>query len=138
MFAQVVSPETVQQASSSLIKDTALGAFALICLALAVWAIIQLKKVQDSRVDDKESAADRLEKANEKDRAAQAELTKVVDKLAGVQSETSRAIDRNTTAVQENTRALETVVRDAIRARGGGGSGGYPATRPDPRREPGR
>lgn len=131
-----VPPEVVHEAGTSLIKDTALGAFALICLALAVWAIRELKKVQDARVADKELAADRLEKANEKDRAAQGELTKAVDKLASAQSETSRAIERATAAVQENTRALETVVRDAIRSRGTGGSGGYPATRPDPRREP--
>lgn len=138
--AQPVSPETVQQAGSSLIKDTALGAITIICLALAVWAIRELKKVQDSRVIDKEKAADRLEQTNEKDRAAQGELTKAVNALAGSNAEQGRAIERNTAAIQENTRALETVVRDALRSRGTGGSGGYPATRPprtDPRREGG-
>lgn len=135
---QPVSPEVVNQAGSSLIKDTALGAITIICLALAVWAIRELKKVQDARVADKEKAADRLEATNEKDRASQAELTKAVNALAGAQAETGRAIERNTQAVQENTRSLETVVRDAIR-RGTGSSGGYPAMRPprpDDRKEP--
>lgn len=141
VYAQVpVSPETAAAAGSSLIKDTALGAFAIICLCLAVWAILQLKKVQDSRVTDKEKSADRLEAANDKDRIAQGELTKAVNALATSNSEQAKAIERNTAAIQENTRSVETVIRDALRSRGTGGSGGYPATRPreparDPRRE---
>lgn len=145
-FAQPVGPETVKEAGSSLIKDTALGAITIICLALTVWAIRELKKVQDARVLDKEKAADRLEAANEKDRAALGELTKAVDKLAAAQSETGRAIERNTQAVQENGRTLENVVTRALEAaarsaRGTGASGGYPAVRPEgppPRPDPRR
>lgn len=133
MLFQVVSPEVMNQAGSSIIKDTALGGFALICLGLAVWAIVQLKKVQDSRVDDKEKAADRLEAANEKDRAAADKLTVAVRDLANAQGEAGRAVtsalERQTRAIEENTRTLGGIVREAVN-KISKGSGGYPATRP--------
>lgn len=133
---QPVSPEVVNAAGSSLIKDTALGAITIICLALTVWAIRELKKVQDQRVRDMENSAKRYEEANEKDRAAQAALTQAVNALASAHAETNRATERNTHAIQEHTRALEGVIRDAIRR--AGTSGGYPATprSRDPREEP--
>jgi len=130
-----VSPSTVADASSSLIKDTALGAFALICLALAVWAILQLKKVQDARVDDKEKAADRQEKANAEDRKAQGEVAKALSELASAQSESAKAMDRLTRAVEDNTRAQNDIVRDAVRVvrRSSGSSGSMVAVQTPPR-----
>lgn len=124
-----VSPDVVDAAGSSLIKDTALGAFAIICLTLAVWAIRTLKQVQDDRVTDNAQAAGRLEAANEKDRATQAEGTKAIQALASAVAEQARGVERLASAVAENTRALETIIRDALRSRGTGASGGYPNPR---------
>ena len=129
------SPSSFAEAVAVIARETILGAVALLGLGVALWAILQMKKTQDQRVEDTNKAADRLEKTNEADRSAQAKTTESVTKLAEAVTEMGRAIDRNTQnakensqaqiqALRDNTSALNNVVRDLYRGRSGSGSSG--------------
>jgi hypothetical protein len=83
----------VEQSTMQVVRETVLGGIAVGAIALAVWAVLTLKKVQDARVADKDAQADRAEKSNEKDRDRSEKHTTAIQDLA--------------VAVRENTRAVE-------------------------------
>lgn len=128
-FAQV-SPQTVEQASSSLIKDTALGAFALVCMVLTVWAVLQMKKAMEERVLDKEKWADKMEVSNAADRASVALLEKSLAALAVTQAQTTVALERNTAELEKFRVAAEGMMLELQIRRKTGASGNYPVTPP--------
>lgn len=148
---QPVPSGAVAEASSTIIRETALGVVLIVVLVLFVWAVRSLKQVQDERVVDKEAAADRLEKANAEGRKNIDQLTSKIGELATAQNETAKALDRYARSTDDLVRAVDGVIRDAIVRDGSyvvrrrASSGGMPAVREpgrpepvrqDPRREP--
>lgn len=132
LLAQVVE-KAAEQSVTAVVRETMLGAIAVLSIALAVWAIMTLKKTQELRIADREKDATRVEVQNEKDRLVQSEQTKAIAALAEAQREHTRAIDRGTAATDANTRALEGIVREAVVGRRASGiSGGFPAPRKPP------
>lgn len=132
---QPVPTGTVAEAGSTIIRETALGVVLIVVLVLFVWAVRALKAVQDARVEDKEKAADRIEKANEEYRKLYEEMTKALSSIVASQGEQSKALDRNTRALEDVRRTMDNVVREAFGVYRRPSTGTMAAVRESPRVE---
>ena len=83
----------VEQSTMQVVRETVLGGIAVGAIALAVWAVLTLKKVQDARVADKDAQAERAEKSNEKDRDRSEKHTAAIQDLAAATRENTKAIE---------------------------------------------
>lgn len=83
----------VEQSTMQVVRETVLGGIAVGAIALAVWAVLTLKKVQDARVADKDAQADRAEKSNEKDRDRSEKHTAAITDLAAATRENTKAVE---------------------------------------------
>jgi ABC-type protease/lipase transport system fused ATPase/permease subunit len=87
--------DVVDQSASKVIQETALGAIAVIALGIAGWLLVRLTRTQDAWLKDKDAAAERAEKSNEKDRERSDKHTEAIREMSE--------------AIRENTRALSSL-----------------------------
>lgn len=120
---EAVAQEAAKQSVTSIVRETMLGALAVLGVVLAVWAIRAMREELLNRVEDKDKLAQRLETSNEKDRLALAEHTKIVSDLASNVRDCVRITGETRQGVSDLVKAVEGVVRDAINIRRSGQSG---------------
>jgi len=130
MLLALVEPAgAVEQSAMQLVRETVLGAICIVATTIAVWAVLTLKKVQDQRVTDQVSMADRAEKSNEKDRERTDKQTVAIVELAQAIKENTRSQETMKGAIENQSRLFEKQ-SEWMRTLWAKSSGQYSAVRP--------
>ena len=85
--------EVVGQAGLTVVESSLLGAFAGLCLAIAVVAIIVAWKTQNLRVSDQKKLSDKLEGLYQQQSTCTANTTVALEKLAVVEEKQSSLLE---------------------------------------------
>ena len=123
--------------ATKFVGEFMLGGIALLAIAVAYWAIKQLKLAKDSHIGALNIAADKKDATSEKHAVAYQQTATAtvaaIEKLTTTETVQTDAIRENTralvdlrAAVDTQKSTLDSIVRDAVRRTGR--SGGYPAT----------
>lgn len=114
IFASEVA--SAESAGDALIRSAPIfGPLLLIAIGITIWSIRILVQVQEKRNEATEKYADKMEAANEKDRAHQVEQGKTIDVLAQAVRDLAREIKSNTDVTVRVVEVTNTTIRDAVR-----------------------
>lgn len=105
MFAQAAN--AVEQSAWKTVQETFLGAIAVLAVGAVVWLLMRLMAVQDRWVKDKDDAAERVEKSNEKDRERSDKHTEAIRELAEAVRDNTRTAEATKVAVEGLRSAVE-------------------------------
>ena len=127
MLALAQSKEVVEVAAKSgltILETSLLGAFAILCLAVAVVAVWQLIRVQNKRVCDQQKLNDHMEKARErmeglieKMTAAFAGHKAALEQLSRTEQQQTDSLKQVGEGLTKVQTTLDSVIRDAVRGR---------------------
>jgi hypothetical protein len=110
--------EAGARAGLTIVESSILGALLILSVALNIWAISILIKVQNKRVDDKERDATRLQDLNQKLITVLSGLENAVENLAKAEKEGQGVL-------QGVKQSLDTVILAAVQRGGRPTSGPY-------------
>jgi hypothetical protein len=100
------------------VAQTALGAIALLSLAVAILAVWKLSSVQDKRAADAKEASERIEKMIAKISELQTDTNRTIDSLVQAESTAAQVSREQTLLLSAVKQSVDTTIRDAVLMRG--------------------
>lgn len=106
----------VAQPALSTLAQTALGAIALVCLAVAVLAVWKLSCVQDRAADRAEVQGERIEKLITEMTKTFSSVDKTLAELIQAERGSQRVQQEQMNLLQQMKNSIDTTIRDAVLA----------------------
>jgi len=101
-------PEPVAQAASSLIGQGVLGTLVVLVGGACFWLVLQWKKVQNDRIQDRDKMSEKMENLITKMTTAFGEMGKSIDNLTKITNDSH-------VALSQLTSTMDSVIREAVR-----------------------
>lgn len=106
-------PEKLEPALG-IVAQTTLGAIALICICVAIFAVYKLSSVQDKRATDAKEASEKLAGVVSQMASFQTETTKAIESLVLAERQGEYIAREQTNLLQQMKQSFDTTIRDAI------------------------